>query len=142
MAVEVVRIVERMQGAGSRWESALDAHALAPPDVSFPARVKALSEAAAEQAQALELAAEGGLGWRSRAIDDDFVLAPELAPGMNRPGPAESWDRFDQAVDGLAAALAGTSTAALAGAFARLSEAADSLAADVQPLYRAGRLAG
>lgn len=100
--------------------------------------MRSLSEAAAEQARALELAAEGGLGWRSRAIDEDFVLAP----GMNRPGPAESWDRFDDAVGGLAAALAGTSIAALAGAFGRLSEAADALTADVQPLYRAGGLAG
>lgn len=36
VAVEVTRIVERMQAAESRWESALDAHALAPPDAAFP----------------------------------------------------------------------------------------------------------
>lgn len=89
MAVEVVAIVERMQAAGSAWESALDAHARAPLDAAFPARLKALSNAAAEQAAAFALAADGGLGWRSRAITGEFVLAPDLAPGMNRPGPAE-----------------------------------------------------
>ena len=67
MAVEVAKIVERMMSAGQNWESALDAHALAPPDAGFPRRLRALSEAAAEQADAFELAAEGGLGWRSRA---------------------------------------------------------------------------
>lgn len=141
MAVEVTTVVERMQAAGRDWETALDAHALAPPDAGFPARLKALGEAAAEQAQALELAAEGGLGWRSRAIEGDFVLAPELAPGMNRPGPEQSWSTFDHAVEDLAAALAGSSPAALAAAFARLAEACGVLAVDAQPLYRAGRLA-
>ena len=62
MAVEVAKIVERMMSAGQSWESALDAHALAPPDAGFPIRLRALSDAAAEQADAFELAAEGGLG--------------------------------------------------------------------------------
>ncbi len=142
MAVEVASIVERMKGAGRDWESALDAHALAPPDAGFPARLRALGEAASEQADAFELAAEGGLGWRPRTIEGDFVLAPELAPGMNRPGSEESWNRFDYAVDGLAAALAGSSPANLVAAFAELSGASGALAAEVQSLYRASRLAG
>jgi hypothetical protein len=134
VAVEVTTVVQRMQAAGRDWESALDAHALAPPDAGFPARLKALGQAAAEQARALELAAEGGLGWRSRMIEGDFVLAPELAPGMNRPGPEQSWSRFDEAVEDLAAALAGSSPAALAAAFARLAEACGGLVVDGQPL--------
>ena len=32
MQVEVASIVKQMMSAGERWESALDAHALAPPD--------------------------------------------------------------------------------------------------------------
>jgi hypothetical protein len=37
-----------MHAAGHAWESALDAHALAPPDARFPGRLRALSSAAAE----------------------------------------------------------------------------------------------
>jgi len=107
MQVEVASIVQRMMFAGERWESALDAHALAPPDAGFPVRLRTLSIAAAEQAAAFELAAQGGLGWRSRTIDGEFSLAPELTPGRNRPGPPELWERFDAATAALAAALAG-----------------------------------
>lgn len=141
MAVEIAAIVERMQEAGDAWESALDAHALAPPDAGFPRRLGALSSAAAAQAKAFELAAEGGLGWRSRTIDGDFSLAPELTPGMNRPGSDELWAQFDAAVAGLATALAGSSVAVLVAAFTELSEVSAGLAAQAQPLYRAGRLA-
>jgi hypothetical protein len=142
MAVEVAKIVERMMSAGQNWESALDAHALAPPDAGFPARLRALSEAAAEQAAAFELAAEGGLGWRSRTVDADFALAPELTPGMTRPGPPELWERFDAATDELATALSGTSPAALAAAFTELSQIASLLVADLQRTSRTGRVSG
>ena len=37
MQVEVASIVERMIAAGQNWESALDAHVLAPPDAGFAA---------------------------------------------------------------------------------------------------------
>src|SRR5437764_15134860 len=142
MQVEVASIVERMQAAGRNWESALDAHALAPPDAGFPIRLRALSDAAAEQADAFELAAEGGLGWRSRTIEGEFALAPELTPGMTRPGPSELWERFDSATAGLGAALTGTSPAALAAAFSELSEVTGLLAADLQRTYRPARAAG
>jgi hypothetical protein len=142
MAVEVAKVVERMMSAGQTWESALDAHALAPPDAGFPRRLRALSEAAAEQADAFQLAADGGLGWRSRTIEGEFALAPELTPGMTRPGPPELWERFDAATAGLAAALTGTSPAALAAAFRELSEIAGVLAADLQRTYRPARVAG
>jgi hypothetical protein len=142
VAVEIAAIVERMKAAGHAWESALDAHALAPPDAGFPGRLRALSNAAAEQARAFELAAEGGLGWRARTIDGEFALAPELTPGMNRPGPGDLWGRFDAAVAGVVSALMGSSVAVLAAAFAELSEASGALVVQVQPLYRAGRLAG
>jgi hypothetical protein len=142
VTIEIAAIVQRMQTAGHAWESALDAHALAPPDASFPRRLAALSAAAAEQATAFELAAQGGLGWRSRAITEEFALAPELAPGMNRPGTTELWARFDEAVAGLARTLAGTSVPNLAAAFAELSDIAGELATDVQTQYRSGRIAG
>ena len=142
MQVEVASIVEKMMSAGSSWESALDAHALAPPDAGFPARLRALSMAAAEQAAAFELAAEGGLGWRARTIEGQFSLAPELTPGMNRPGPPELWERFDAATAGLAKALSGSSPATLAAAFTELSEVCGLLSADVQRTHRPARAAG
>jgi hypothetical protein len=37
MPVEIAAVVELMQTAGRSWESALDAHALAPPDGGFQA---------------------------------------------------------------------------------------------------------
>lgn len=141
MAVEIATIVERMQTAGHSWESALDAHALAPPDAGFPARLRALSLAAAEQAEAFDLAAQGGLGWRSRAVEPDFTLAPELAPGMTRPGPEDLWASFDEAVAALAQALSGSSPAELAATFRELSQAASALVGPAQQLYRAGRVA-
>lgn len=143
MQVEVASIVKQMMTAGERWESALDAHALAPPDAGFPMRLRALSIAAAEQAEAFELAAQGGLGWRSRTIDGEFSLAPELTPGRNRPGRPELWERFDASTATLAAALAGSSPKALADAFTELSEISGLLATDLQRTYRtATRLAG
>jgi len=140
MQVEVASIVERMTSAGQNWESALDAHALAPPDAGFPSRLRALSSAAAEQAAAFELAAQGGLGWRPRTVEGDFRLAPELTPGMTRPGPEELWQSFDQAVAGLAAALSGSSLADLATAFNELSEVAGLLAAELQRSWRPARV--
>jgi len=132
MQVEVASIVKQMMSAGERWESALDAHALAPPDAGF-----------AEQAAAFELAAEGGLGWRSRTIDGEFSLAPELTPGRTRPGPPELWGRFDAATAALAAALAGSSPKVLAESFTELSEVSGLLAGDLQRTYRAAtRIAG
>jgi hypothetical protein len=137
MEVEVASIVTQMMSAGERWESALDAHALAPPDAGFPMRLRVLSIAAGEQAAAFELAAQGGLGWRSRAIDSEFSLAPELTPGRTRPGPPELWHRFDVATAALAAALAGSSPKVLAESFTELSEVSGLLAIDLQRTYRA-----
>ncbi len=142
MQVEVASIVETMMAAGHSWESALDAHALAPPDAGFATRLRTLSNAAAEQAAAFELAAEGGLGWRARTIDGEFSLAPELTPGMTRPGPPELWERFDSATAGLAGALSGSSPVALAAAFTELSEVSGLLAAELQRKYRPARTAG
>jgi hypothetical protein len=61
-------------------------------------------------------------------IDGDFALAPELTPGMNRPGPDDLWAQFDAAVAGWAGALVGSSVAVLAAAFTELSEVSGALA--------------
>jgi hypothetical protein len=140
MEIEVASIVKQMMTAGESWEAALDAHALAPPDAGFPARLRSLSEAAVEQASAFELAAEGGLGWRPRTIEGDFSLAPELTPGMTRPGPEELWRAFDQSVAVLADALAGSSPTQLATAFSQLADASGELASELQRTYRPARV--
>lgn len=140
MEIEVASIVKQMMTAGESWEAALDAHALAPPDAGFPARLRALSNAAAEQASAFELAAEGGLGWRPRTIEGDFSLAPELTPGMTRPGPEELWRAFDQSVAVLADALAGSSPTQLATAFSQLADSSAVLASELQRTYRPARV--
>ena len=135
MQVEVASIVEKMMSAGragsrrstrTRWRRRTPASRAAAGAVA----------AAAEQAAAFELAAEGGLGWRARTIDGEFSLAPELTPGMNRPGPPELWERFDAATAALAKALSGSSPATLAAAFTELSEVSGLLAADVQRTHR------
>jgi hypothetical protein len=140
MEIEVASIVKQMMTAGESWEAALDAHALAPPDAGFPTRLRALSEAAAEQASAFELAAEGGLGWRPRKVEGLFSLAPELTPGMTRPGPEELWRAFDDSVSALADALAGSSPAQLATAFSQLADASAELATELQRTYRPARV--
>jgi hypothetical protein len=140
MEIEVASIVKEMMTAGESWEAALDAHALAPPDAGFPARLRALSNAAAEQASAFELAADGGLGWRPRTIESDFSLAPELTPGMTRPGPEELWRAFDDSVAALADALASSSPAQLAAAFSHLADASGELAGELQRTYRPARV--
>ena len=61
---------------------------------------------------------------------------------MTRPGPPDLWERFDNATAGLAAALAGTSPAALAAAFRELADVSGLLAAELQRAYRAARAAG
>ena len=81
----------------------------------------------------------GGLGWRARTIEGQFSLAPELTPGMNRPGPPELWERFDAATADLAKALSGSSPATLAAAFTELSEVCALLSADVRRTHRPAR---
>ena len=59
---------------------------------------------------------------------------------MTRPGSEELWQRFDQAVAGLAAALSGSSLADLAAAFAELSEVSGLLATELQRTWRPARV--
>jgi hypothetical protein len=54
-----------------------------------------------------------------------------LRPGTGRRGPAELWERFDQAVAALNRAITGSSAADVADAFGELSEAAVQLAESV-----------
>lgn len=94
--------------AETEWREALRASATAPPDPGFVVRINEIADAAARKAAALENLGDEAAGawWQRQSRLPGGVLSYELRPGANRPGPAELWARFDQAVDELARAMA------------------------------------
>ncbi len=105
------------------------ASAEAPPDGRFPVRLRAIATASNQQAAAFELLAASSLGWRPRPGAQAMQLSYELRPGAgSRPGPAESWARFDEAVRSLGDAYEGISLAEIARAFAALAKVAHEIA--------------
>jgi len=128
--------IERVREAQDEWNTALLAHERALPDLKpFAQRLRATSKAAARQAAALEYAAEAGL--RAMAKDPVVRHPPrELAPGANRPGDPELWDRFDQAVKEWQTAWQSGSTLTVAHAVRRLATLTEMLADQVDELRR------
>lgn len=55
---------EQLRLADGRWESALRASALAPPDPGFAGRIRAIAAAAEQEAAAFRLPTRPG--WRGR----------------------------------------------------------------------------
>jgi len=125
---ERARIMRAVRQAGNSWADAMRAHKLAPPDAGFAARLRALSEAAADEQVAWEHAHAAGLLWRPIPGAENAEPPYELRPGTGRRGPAELWSRFDTAVARLNQAIAGSDAAAVADAFGEMSEAAGGLA--------------
>jgi hypothetical protein len=113
--------------AGNSWADAMRAHKLAPPDAGFASRLRALSEAAADEQAAWEHAHAAGLLWRPIPGAENAEPPYELRPGTGRRGPADLWSRFDSAVAQLNRAITGADAAAVADAFGELSEAAGEL---------------
>jgi len=93
--------------AETEWREALRASAMAPPDPGFVVRTSEIADAAARKAAALENLGDEAPGrwWQRQSGLPGGVLSYELRPGANRPGPAELWARFDQAVGELARAM-------------------------------------
>lgn len=116
------------RSADRRWEEALEAHRLAPPDAGFGGRLRQLSAAAVAERAALEAAAEAGLEWRPVGGSERAQPPYELRPGTGRRGPADRWSRFDAAVERLNVAGAGDDLAAVVAAFGALADAAAALA--------------
>jgi hypothetical protein len=88
------------------WRDALRASASAPPDECFPARLRAIAEAAARKASALvNLEKDPGKWWQMQKGIPNLRLSYELRPGANRPGPRRSWTRYDVAVERLSEAM-------------------------------------
>jgi hypothetical protein len=122
------QIMRAVRQAGNDWAEAMRAHKLAPPDVGFAGRLRALSEAAAREQVAWEHAHGAGLMWRPIPGAENAEPPYELRPGTGRRGPAELWAPFDETVGALNRAITGSNAAAVADAFGDLSEAAAALA--------------
>jgi hypothetical protein len=125
--------LEQVQLAAQRWSVALDASVEAPPELAFAHRVRAIANAAEQEAAALRHADLVGLAHRPHPGARNMQLSHELRPGaQSRRGPAELWERFDAAVAELGEALEGVALSAIARAFGELSEAARELAREIE----------
>jgi hypothetical protein len=131
--------VEQVQLADQRWNAALDASALAPPDEDFARRLREIADACEQEAAALQLAASTGIGWNPAPGSSSMKLSYELRPGGNRPGPSETWDTFDEAVRRLGVAMEGVAVSAVARGFGELSEITRTLADELDTSRRRRR---
>jgi hypothetical protein len=121
VSVELAK--QQLELAEGRWEEAIRDHAEPPPDPGFTRRLRALADAAAQEAAAYWQAAEQGFGWRP---GPPWRPPRELRPAPWRESlaPAEAWERFDEAVEALSRARTGVSVQAISQAFSGLSTAA------------------
>jgi hypothetical protein len=139
--VSVEQAKEHLELAEGRWEAAIREHAQPPPDAGFARRLRALADAAAQEQAAYRYASDEGFGWRRGPA---WLPPRELRPAPWRESlaPAEIWDRFDDAVEGLSRARTGLSVAAISQAFGELSAAAFELADAVDRASRGSRAVG
>jgi hypothetical protein len=128
LARERARVMRAVRQAGNRWAEAMRAHKLAPPDAGFAARLRGLSQAAADEQVAWEHAHAAGLLWRPIPGADQAEPPYELRPGTGRRGPQPLWARFDASVANLNRAITQSNAAAVADAFGELAAAAGALA--------------
>lgn len=129
---------QTFQEAREAWRSALSDHAVAPPDAAFSARLATLADAAAQRAAACAAAHKDGFEWP--ATRGGAQPPYELRPGTGRRGPAELWERFDEAVAELDRVSEGRSMRAVGRAYAELAEIASELAKAVEREDRASGL--
>jgi len=127
--------IEQVQLADRHWTEALEHSTEAPPDAGFAQRLRAIANAAEQEAAALRHADLLGLAHRPHPGARNMQLSHELRPGArSRRGPRELWERFDAVVADLGAALEGVALSAIARAFAELSEVARELAGEIERL--------
>jgi hypothetical protein len=136
------QVLERFEQAEDQWGAAMRAHRLAPPDLGFANRLRALGEAAGAEASACREAGKLGLAWRPIPGAENAEPPYELRPGTGRRGPTDLWERFDTAVARFNHANAGTDAAAVADAYAEVSSAAMALADAVEAQDRAAARGG
>lgn len=121
-------VMRAVREAGVGWADAMKAHKLAPPDINFTHRLRALADAAAREQIAWEEAHTAGMLWRPVPGAEQAEPPYELRPGTGRRGPPAMWQRFDRAVRMLNRAITGSDAAAVADGFGELSDAAAALA--------------
>jgi hypothetical protein len=121
-------VMRAVRHAGNSWADAMRAHKLAPPDLNFARRLRALADAAADEQVAWEHAHAAGLLWRPVPGAERAEPPYELRPGTGRRGPEELWSRFDAAVQTLNRAITGSDAAMVADAFGEMAQAAAALA--------------
>ena len=125
------RILRLVEQAKTSWAQAMRAHAQAPPDANFANRLQALADAAATEQIAWEQAHAAGFMWRPVPGAEKVPPPYELRAGTGRRGPADLWQRFDQAVPALNSAIVGSDAGTVAAAFGAVATAAADLAAAV-----------
>jgi excisionase family DNA binding protein len=124
--------IEHVQLADGLWSAGIEASVNAPPDRGFAERLRAIADAAEQEAAAHRQADLLGLGHRPHPGAASMQLSYELHPGArSRRGRAELWERFDRAVAGLGEAFEGVALSALARTFGELSDIARRLAEEV-----------
>src|SRR5947209_10369397 len=126
------RAAQRLRDAKAAWGQAMTAHKMAPPDAGFAGRLRMLGSAAEVERQACQEAAEAGLLWRPIPGAQRAQPPYELRAGTGRRGPAELWERFDNAVEALNHAITGTNVIGVARGFGELASAAGALADAVE----------
>jgi len=131
------QVLERFEQAEDQWGAAMRGHRLAPPDLGFAGRLRALGEAAAAEASVCGEAAKLGLAWRPIPGAENAEPPYELRPGTGRRGPSDLWERFDTAVARFNHANAGTDAVAVADAYTEVSNAAMALAEAIEGEDRA-----
>jgi hypothetical protein len=129
---------QAFQDARAAWRAALREHVLAPPDAGFSARLANLAAAAARRAAACEAAYRDGFEWP--AARGGAKPPYELQAGSGRRGPAELWERFDEAVAELDRVSEGRSMRAVGRAYAEIADLASALAKAVEREDRASGL--
>jgi len=126
------RAIQRFRDARAAWGRALQSHKMAPPDAGFASRLRALANAAELEREACEQGAQAGLQWRPIPGAQGAKPPPELRPDSGRRGPADLWQRFDEAVEAQNHAITGTSNTVVARAFGELASATAALADAVE----------
>ncbi len=122
------QIMRRVRQASNDWAEAMRAHKLAPPDVGFSGRLRALADAASTEQDAWEHAHAAGLLWRPVPGAESAEPPYELRPGTGRRGPEDLWVRFDVAVTALNRAITRSNAAEVADAFGEVADVAGALA--------------
>src|SRR5271165_1601300 len=127
------QILSDFKDGMASWAGAVQAHKQAPPDQNFAARLAALAKGASDAARVCRAADAAGFEWPpARKADSEPPY--ELRPDTARRGPAELWQRFDQAITRLSTMAAGQDMLEVARAYDEFAgiagELSDAVAAE------------